>query len=168
MARKLLRREGVVKGLHACCFLTEKHTQVILLCILEKYFSCVLESSSCPPAMAKIMASAMRLSCKQRSTALSKLPVSKAWVIKPSTSATREECIFKWWHKSHLNMQQQLILPSCTTLHKILCKPACFRQVLTGMFKFISSLKHTMVTATPGGALSSIVYLAAEQDASKR
>lgn len=144
----------------------KKYTLVILLCIFAKYFSCVLESRSCPPAMANIMASAMRLSCKQRSTALSKLPVSKAWVIKPSTSATRDKCVFKWWHKSHLNTQHKLILSNCTTLWKVLCRPARCRWVLIGMLMFISSLKHTL-WSQPHQVGHCQVSLTAEQDASK-
>lgn len=81
--------------------------------------------------MARIMASAMRLSCKQRSTALSKLPVSKAWVIKPSTSA-REQCLVRPRQKSHLEMQQLVIQSRSTTLHNF-CKAACPTQALRGM-----------------------------------
>lgn len=64
-------------------------TLVILLCVLVKYFFWVFCRSSAPPAMARMMLSAMRLSWRQRSTAPSKSPVSRACVISPSTSGRR-------------------------------------------------------------------------------
>lgn len=119
------------------------HTLVILLRILAKYFSCVRESSSCPPAMARMMASAMRLSCRHRSTALSKFPVSRACVISPSTSAKRQGCTSKCCHKSHWEMQQQVTLPDCTMLVQLSAIQPAPGQVLTGVLTFTSSFKHT-------------------------
>lgn len=65
-------------------YVTVLGTLVILLGVLVKYFLCVFSRSSAPPAMAKMMLSAMRLSWRQSSTAPWKSPVSRAWVIRPS------------------------------------------------------------------------------------
>lgn len=65
-------------------------TLVILLCDFVKYFLWVFSRSSPPPAIARIILSAMRLSWRQSSTAPSKSPVSRACVISPSTSKNKE------------------------------------------------------------------------------
>lgn len=144
MARKLLRwKRELPKAYEHVSSDLETHTLVILLCILAKYFSCVWESSSCPPAMARMMASAMRLSCRHRSTALSKFPVSRACVISPSTSARRQECTSKCCHESHWEMQQQVTLSDCTMLAQLPANQPAPGQVLTEVLTFTCSLKHT-------------------------
>lgn len=85
-------------------------TLVILLCVCVKYFFWVFSKSSGPPAIARIMLSAMRLSWRQSSTAPSKFPVSRACVMSPSTSDRRTQMYFitttsyKWFDSLLLNV----------------------------------------------------------------
>lgn len=163
MERKLLRwKRELPKAYEHVSSDLETHTLVILLCILAKYFSCVRESSSCPPAMARMMASAMRLSCRHRSTALSKFPVSRACVISPSTSARRQECTSKCCHESHWEMQQQVTLSDCTMLAQLPAnQPAPGQYLQRCSPSPAASNTHGHSHAT--GALSSITHLVAEQ-----
>lgn len=71
-------------------------TLVILLCVCVKYFFWVFSKSSGPPAIARIMLSAIRLSWRQSSTAPSKFPVSRACVMSPSTSDRQAQMYFKF------------------------------------------------------------------------
>lgn len=71
---------------------------ILLLLFFWKYFFWVLLNSSGPPDMESNIASAMRLSCRHISTAASKLPVSTAWLMRPSTSET-QSIFLKYWHR---------------------------------------------------------------------
>lgn len=66
-------------------------TLPILLCVLVKYFFWVFSRRSGPPAMARMIASAIRSSWRQRLTAASKSPMRSAWVISPSTSVAANQ-----------------------------------------------------------------------------
>lgn len=86
------------------------NTLVILQCVCVKYFFWVFSKSSGPPAIARIMLSAIRLSWRQSSTAPSKFPVSRACVMSPSTSDRRTQMYFttstryKWFDSLLLNV----------------------------------------------------------------
>lgn len=75
----------------SCPFKKNDHvlTLVILLWVFVKYFLWVFSKSSGPPAIARMMLSAILLSWRQSSTAPSKFPVSRACVMSPSTSNRR-------------------------------------------------------------------------------
>ena len=56
---------------------------------LWKNFFCVRLSSSGPPAMARMIASAIRSLCKHTPTAASKLAINRAWATRPSQSVEK-------------------------------------------------------------------------------